>query len=265
MFCSKCSASHHLECWEENGGCAVVGCAEISTASKGIPPVDLKPRAEIKVNEGGGSQSPVPSRESAKTGLSDSILVASFAGLMALALIGVFLLSVTFGGGSSPDEAENVASGQLPGIPPARMALDIQRDVERWYDYIDKGQFEYAWEFLSERKREQITSSASGEYPDGRYSWQVSMSRLKRKLNFRDSKIRIDLLNPSYPDEGVKSIRLMGLVYSSCGRTLSGVTWVSYDDANDRWLYEPGVDLTVERSEDWGDRFDLVTHQAACY
>src|SRR5206468_12143227 len=27
VFCQCCGAAHHRECWEENGGCTVVGCA----------------------------------------------------------------------------------------------------------------------------------------------------------------------------------------------------------------------------------------------
>lgn len=144
------------------------------------------------------------------------------------------------------------------------MAADIRNDVERWYDYVDKGQFDYAWDYLSERKREQITSNANGNFPNGKASWRVGMRNVRRDLKFRDSRISVSLKNPSYPDQGVKTIKLSGMVYNNCGHPTGGITWVSYDDVNDRWLYEPGVDLTEERIGDWGGRSDLVTHKSDC-
>ena len=27
MVCGECNAAHHMDCWADNGGCAVMGCA----------------------------------------------------------------------------------------------------------------------------------------------------------------------------------------------------------------------------------------------
>jgi hypothetical protein len=45
--CPSCRAVHHDECWEENGGCAVLGCKSAPTAPvpAAVPPVPIAPPA----------------------------------------------------------------------------------------------------------------------------------------------------------------------------------------------------------------------------
>src|SRR4051794_25373457 len=38
MPCRSCSALHHTECWEENRGCAVMGCQSAPRATTGACP-----------------------------------------------------------------------------------------------------------------------------------------------------------------------------------------------------------------------------------
>lgn len=47
--CDGCQALHHVECWEENSGCAVVGCGQVaaSTELESPPPPDASGRIRI--------------------------------------------------------------------------------------------------------------------------------------------------------------------------------------------------------------------------
>ena len=52
--CPACRAEYHAECWEENGGCAVYGCAQ-------VPAVELRRSIEIPVSYWGRENKPCPS------------------------------------------------------------------------------------------------------------------------------------------------------------------------------------------------------------
>jgi len=249
-----------------------VGCAG-APGPPAIPPIDQKPRAAIEFDEEpdrapaqGAQRAPrasVPSSGGGwSSGRGDRLLITAFAVVVALALIGTALIFLVFDSGD-PEPA--VAKKHFPNVSHQRMASDIRDDIERWYDYIDKGQYDTAWDYLSERKRRQVEDNVNGLFPYGKESWREGMRSVRRKLKFGDSNIDVQLLQPSYPEEAVMTIRLKGVSYDTCDHKSGGITWVAYDAANDRWLYEPGVTLTPQRRKDWGKRRDVVTHNSACY
>lgn len=43
VSCPSCGAGHHAECWEENGGCAVLGCAAVAIAARPPAPPSVPP------------------------------------------------------------------------------------------------------------------------------------------------------------------------------------------------------------------------------
>ena len=51
--CPGCHARYHAECWEENRGCAVYGCAE-------VPPTEARETLEIPVSYWGQEEKPCP-------------------------------------------------------------------------------------------------------------------------------------------------------------------------------------------------------------
>src|SRR5437867_6392692 len=51
--CPACYAQYHSECWQENGGCAVYGCAQ-------VPAVEQRRSIEIPVSVCGQEQKPCP-------------------------------------------------------------------------------------------------------------------------------------------------------------------------------------------------------------
>ena len=51
--CPACGAEYHTECWEENGGCAIYGCAQ-------VPQVEQRRSVEIPVSFWGQEKKPCP-------------------------------------------------------------------------------------------------------------------------------------------------------------------------------------------------------------
>jgi RING finger family protein/alpha-aminoadipate carrier LysW-like protein len=52
-ICPECRAEYHSDCWQENGGCAVYGCAQ-------VPTVDQRSTLEIPVSYWGQENKPCP-------------------------------------------------------------------------------------------------------------------------------------------------------------------------------------------------------------
>jgi RING finger family protein len=52
--CPDCRAEYHVECWQENGGCAVYGCSK-------VPAVEPRGSLEIPVSYWGQENKPCPS------------------------------------------------------------------------------------------------------------------------------------------------------------------------------------------------------------
>jgi hypothetical protein len=57
MVCGACMAPHHLDCWTDNGGCAVMGCAGGPTGTGATPGTA---EAASRTAVPGGSQTPPP-------------------------------------------------------------------------------------------------------------------------------------------------------------------------------------------------------------
>lgn len=51
--CPKCQATYHLECWKENGGCAVYGCSQ-------VPAIEGRAAIEIPFSYWGQENKPCP-------------------------------------------------------------------------------------------------------------------------------------------------------------------------------------------------------------
>jgi len=52
--CPECKVEYHADCWQENGGCAVYGCA-------GVPKVEQRRAIEIPISYWGQENKPCPS------------------------------------------------------------------------------------------------------------------------------------------------------------------------------------------------------------
>jgi|GEM_PF-3930594 len=272
VSCGVCHAPHHDDCWEENQGCAVVGCPGGATAAPAIPPIDVKQRARIEMEDdpvrpaprephpradaGRAPESAGNAGSPGSSGRGDRILVAAFAVVVVLALVGIFLVVQVFGGDGSDDEGDKAA--HFPNVSHRTMASDIEVLLTRWYDYVRGGDFDYAWEDLSHRKQQAVLNHG------GKASWKASLQDVKYRYKPGNSSIKVHLVKPSYPDEGVMSIRVSGLSFEGCGKPTGGIAWAKYDTVNQRWKYEPGPELTEQRRNDWAGSSDLLTSKVKC-
>lgn len=66
--CPSCQARHHPDCWQENGGCAVTGCAGQETPE---PPAAPAAQAFPGAAQDGRSHTPTASQQAAPTGWQD--------------------------------------------------------------------------------------------------------------------------------------------------------------------------------------------------
>src|SRR4051794_6323308 len=78
-WCPTCNASHHADCWTDNGGCAVMGCLSGPGAGKAAPPV-AEPTIGAQMPAPGEAppMPPAPSPAGNRRWLVGAILVLAF-------------------------------------------------------------------------------------------------------------------------------------------------------------------------------------------
>jgi hypothetical protein len=109
--CPACGALHHHDCWEDNGGCAIMGC----TATPTGPPAGTagvsgsRPEAAPAGRSGGhwspiglGSPAPVPIPSAPPPRRGQSRWLVGAISLLAFALAGVAVALAVSAGGSRP-------------------------------------------------------------------------------------------------------------------------------------------------------------------
>lgn len=166
------------------------------------------------------------------------------------------------GGGSSGSVNKPDKNGKFPNELNSTIVADITQLIRSFHTNLKDGNLETAWSQLSERKRSQIENdvywdgptaqSNYGEpqFPDGYSSWVPDQVDLGASIDPSGAKVK--LIQPSYPDDGVMSIRVSNMPYfgtKDCD-TWKGVTWVRYERG--RWTYEPGYKVTRARDNYWG-------------
>lgn len=112
VACPSCEAVHHEECWTDNGGCAVVGCAE--GPEQGPPTGKLPARAPLPPPTDGGAgrrdiEQPAARRRRIAPVLAVLVLVGAIAG-------GVGGAVVLAGGGDASEVASTAAPAADDGV-----------------------------------------------------------------------------------------------------------------------------------------------------
>lgn len=113
---------------------------------------------------------------------------------------------------------------------------------------IVEGEYQKAWELLSNRKRRQYLSEGSG-YP----TWRRNQSTLATYL--RPAGLQVSILTIDRQKD-VVTVRLSGMTWSAPGSPCSewsGVTWVRYERGG--WYYDPGYSTTPNRERDWKSKY----------
>jgi hypothetical protein len=123
--CGSCHALHHLECWQDNQGCAVLGCPSAPSAPGAAPPpgtsAGAAPPPFVAASAGPGAASqPAPApriadlADQVRSWLSTPVAIAiGEAALVALALMAVVALALAV---VTPDRSLLGATGSGTGL-----------------------------------------------------------------------------------------------------------------------------------------------------
>ena len=114
VVCGGCSAHHHQDCWADNGGCAVLGCAaspEAGAAATAVPSPAAVPAAAPVAGAAPAAIAPAAPRSS-----SSHLLAFGMIGLVVVAAIVVTTLALS--GSLSEKSADD--NGPTPSTPSER-------------------------------------------------------------------------------------------------------------------------------------------------
>ena len=274
--CPSCGAEHHADCWIENDGCAVVGCAESPAAKKAagivLPPIE-EPRATVVIDV---------ATDASKKGSGRSLKRPLIAGAAVVAVVAVGIgAAVAIRAGDKGGKIE-VAEGapESNATSDARQsmqAVDLSRrrdpseftDAEvvvgakqvlvKHHELLQRAAGDpsspyarQAYALLSARKRGAETAEGA-EYGQSGFEFWIT-KREDENLRIGESVClpgTVALRPPGYwdPKNGV------AMVYVNFG-SYAGFTWVLYEHGH--WTYDAGYGHVPGREAIWEPRKDVL-------
>lgn len=274
--CGDCQSVHHTECWQDNGGCAVMGCVSAPAAPETsyVPPQGEPP----PVLPTGKSAPPPPTGDipaaappAVVENSSRGVLIAAISlGVTALVVIAVAtVLSATRGevnptvstssdaeAASASSELDSASSGSddtaategvLPDDSKSQMSRDMKQTLFEFHDDIVQDDFRGAWRLLSARKRKQALDET------GYDGWKTNQASLQPYLDTSGLRMKVISIDE---ESGVATVNAKGMAWTQSGASCSewaGVTWLKYERGS--WYYDPGYSTTSERKRKWKSRF----------
>ncbi|HEV7493336.1 RING finger protein [Baekduia sp.] len=280
--CGYCRALHHAECWIDNGGCSIMGCAGAAspgaTAPAAVPPPPPPPVQQQPAAYASPPPPPDSGRGRSSTALILAVLVLALAvaggatalvvssgnstgaatspatvtQVVAQAPVGTDSPAGTTTGEEEPPDGTTVdeppsSNGALPEEDEAQMASDIQSVLLAHHEAIVRQDFRAAWVLTSERYRAKKLRE-----PGGYGAWETAQASLSRYLDPSGLQVSVTSTDSR---SGVATIRVSGMGWgaprSSCS-SWEGITWAKYE--NDHWRYEPGYSISDQRRAQWQPR-----------
>jgi RING finger family protein len=265
--CPTCGTAHHGDCWAENGGCAVVGCAAGPAARKAaeitLPPIE-EPNAAVAVEV----------EEESKRSRLALPLVAALA-VVAMVAIGVSAavlirnaskgdgIEVTetpaatgsrqSGGPASGTVANTVGNPRDPSEFSQAEVVDGAEDVLlRHHELLKKANGDpsspfarQAFGLLSARKQANEANEVPGE--SGFEFWITKNEEENLSIGEEvclPGSVQLD--NPEYPGVGYWDPQSgVAMVYVDYG-VYAGSTWVLYEHGH--WTYDAGYGHVPSRA-----------------
>jgi len=282
--CPSCGAEHHADCWAENGGCAVVGCAAgPAPKPEGIvlPPIE-EPSAPVVVDvaaDGDGG----PGDRNLKRPL---IAAAAVVAVVAIGVGAAVAIRAGDKGGKIEVAEGASASKSAAHAPASTRAVDLsgQRDpagltdgeviagakqvLVKHHELLKQAEGDpsspdarQAYALLSARKRAAETAEGA-EYGQSGFEFWIT-KREEENLRIGEAVClpgTVSLRSPGYwdPKSGV------AMVYVDFG-TYAGFTWVLYEHGD--WTYDAGYGHVPSREAIWEPRKDVLfqeTGAASC-
>lgn len=277
LECSECHSLHHSECWGDNGGCAVLGCAAAPARGAGKPD-EMPPTAAVtqrlhRTPEPGvrerPDRPPASTREGASRGMVFAIVLLALAiagGATAIALSLVNkpgatasrsglhgARTVTVGRPRTPPRApartvSPDSSGATPtsGLPTGA-ASDVEQLLTSYYGAVTSGDMGTAWSLLSPSYKDWKLSAGGGKS-----DWLKNERLNQRYLDSGGLRASIRTFDPS---TGVATVMVEGMTYTRPGHgpcNYQGITWALFDGG--RWLYDQGYAHDSARAAEWRPR-----------
>ena len=259
--CPSCSATHHDECWGDNGGCAVMGCASAPSLAGGVPaptatarqpppPPPPPPPAYPSPH----ATAPAPPQRRGTPVLTASVL------LLALALTGA-AVALVLSSRSAPSEPvasdappPTVTVTNPPSSPQTRPdrpveavdAAEIETLLQRYYGAVRTGGFARAWQMLSPTYKSWKAGNG------GFAKWQEQESRNRAQLRVGDLDVNVRSFDAS---TGVATIFVGGMRFEQRDGTTcayEGITWARRFGGE--WLYDQGYLQNAPRAAVWRPR-----------
>lgn len=265
--CGSCGAVHHADCWIDNGGCAVMGCAEApSSPNTGeIPP---QPSGKPVAAASGPLPQATTGAQTESQSTNALLYVAGGIVVLALAIIAVAsVVTITRDSGtssaeltaSSPSDSSDSSqqdsqpeklpdTGALPDQSRSEMKSELTARLREFHENVVSGDLRGAWMMMSKRKQRQSRNET------GYDGWKTNQESLQPYLD--PSGLRITVIGLDR-ESGVATVSAKGMTWSQPGANCtewSGVTWLKYEGGE--WRYDPGYSTTRERERKWKSRFD---------
>ena len=172
--CDACGTVHHEECWEEGGGCAVLGCRNAGAASA---PTVVAPAAAYGAIAAPATSAVLPGTNAARSGGSRNLVIGVVSGLViAAAGVGAFLALRHGSSNSATPAVTTVQTVQIttqspsttPATTPSSPAVGVEEEATRRLGAIVR---------FSERGRLAVRS---GQYDAAVANRQETLARLQQ-------------------------------------------------------------------------------------
>jgi hypothetical protein len=262
--CAACSATHHSDCWGDNGGCAILGCpnAPVTGASPpggapAPPPTPPAPQPQpqqwIAPPQGPVAAPPPPLPDDSRSSTILAVAVIVLALVIAGAAAAIVVKSRSQPQAGPTDTAQPPPPPDAPPPPPAATAAatreqKIQDVLRRYYGAVSTGDFQRAWSLLSPTYKS-WKEAGNGGYP----KWQDQEHRNEVRLRGANGLI---VSERSFArGSGVATIFVSGMRFiepdgSVC--SYEGITWARR--LPEGWLYDQGYRQNAVRSARWRPR-----------
>jgi len=289
IACPTCHAPHHGDCWDDNGGCALVGCASGPNhvgagkppAGKGALPTPVQPAAAAPPPPVPGAATAVAPAPRGRRWLLLGVVLLAVAAIGAAT--GAFALrggdgdGENAGGGSSqpPAAADGIAS--TPTVQDPTPTVKTVPAGDEPDPQSGRGGASNGGSTDADRRR-QITRILLAHHRalvrgDFRRAWALTSARYRAK-KLREAggypewasnqrtvqryispeSLRVTIRSFD-ARSGVATIRVAGMGWSAPSspcRTFEGITWAKLDGGN--WRYEPGYSISDKRRAMWEPR-----------
>lgn len=289
--CSVCGAPHHADCWQDNGGCAVVACAggptaaavdrpTASTTPAAVPATTVEPNAWPPGSAVPPTWPPQPPPSPGgwwSPSLAAAILVLALAiGGAAVAIVisrqsngnarlvadtnttqTVTAPSSTVGTTvSTPSQGESEETETAPTTT-SRGALPGVSSAQQTLSEIQQVLLEWHEDVVSGNYQAAWNLlSRRKQIQDGREygypTWVKNQATLRPYLNPSGLRVSVERTEP----DGVDQVYVTGMAWDKPGSSCtewSGITWVKHE--HDVWRYDPGYSTTPSREREWKPRF----------